>query len=67
MALDESRETDHIFDIDDFQYLVDKTFMEQANPIRVDFVYTGFKITSGLVLNAVAGCSGCGTSSSCCT
>ena len=68
MALDEPRETDHIYNIGDFQYLVDKNFMEQANPIMVDFMQTGFKITSGLVLNAVNdGCSGCGSSSSCCT
>ncbi len=67
MALDEPRETDHIYNIGDFQYLVDKNFMQQANPIMVDFMYTGFKITSGLVLNAVNGCSGCGSSSSCCT
>lgn len=67
MALDEPRETDHVYDVNDVQYLVDKDFMEKANPITVDFMYMGFKITSGLEVSAGGECSGCGSTSSCCT
>jgi iron-sulfur cluster assembly protein len=63
MALDEPRETDHVFKIDNFQYLVDKEFLEKAKPIKVDFLQIGFKITSGIELGAGCGSeckSGCG-------
>jgi len=66
MALDEPRENDHVIDIDNFQYLVDKNFMETAQPITVDFMQMGFKITSGMQLNPNEGCSGCGATSNCC-
>lgn len=63
MALDELRDTDQVFDIDNFQYLVNKDFLEKAKPIKVDFLNIGFKITSGIDLGAGcgSGCkSGCG-------
>ncbi|WDN90263.1 hypothetical protein BuS5_03234 [Desulfosarcina sp. BuS5] len=66
MALDEPKDTDHVYDIDNFKYVVDKKFMEKAKPIMVDFMQMGFKLTSGLKIEAGAGCSGCGSTSSCC-
>jgi iron-sulfur cluster assembly protein len=57
MALDELRDTDQVFNIDNFQYLVNKDFLEKAKPIKVDFLNIGFKITSGIELG-----SGCGDS-----
>lgn len=44
MALDESKETDDIFEIDGFKYVVDKEFMVKAKPIKVDFLVSGFKV-----------------------
>ena len=66
MALDEPKDTDHVYDVDNFKYLVDKDFMEKAKPVVVDFISMGFKITSGLKMEASAGCGGCGSTSSCC-
>ncbi len=65
MALDEARDTDNIYDIDGFQYIVDKNFMEKAKPIKIDFKKVGFQITSCIDLGC--GCSGCGSDSSCCS
>lgn len=65
MALDESRETDDVFDIDGFKYVVDKEFMIKAKPIKVDFLVSGFKVDCGIDLTA--GCSSCSTTGSCCT
>ena len=38
MALDEPKDSDDVFDIDGFTYIVDKTFMEQAKPVKIDFI-----------------------------
>lgn len=66
MALDEPKDTDNVYDIDNFQYIVDKEFLKLAKPITIDFMGMGFKITSGLELGVPGGgCSGCGSSSSC--
>jgi iron-sulfur cluster assembly protein len=59
MALDESKDTDDVFDVDGFKYVVDKEFMKKAEPIKVDFKEVGFSISSGIELGA--GCSSCGT------
>ncbi len=66
MALDEPRDTDHVYKINDVEYLVDKGFMEKAKPITVDFMGMGFKITSGMVTEQSSSCSGCGSTSNCC-
>ena len=63
MALDEPKDADDVYDIDGFKYLVDKDFMERANPIKVDFQEIGFKLTSSIQMNDE--CSGCGSTSSC--
>jgi Fe-S cluster assembly iron-binding protein IscA len=67
MALDEPKESDNTYEIDGFKYIIDKDFLEKAQPIKVDFAEYGFKISSGIDFSAFsnAGCSGCGTSSNC--
>jgi iron-sulfur cluster assembly protein len=65
MALDESKDTDRVFEIDGFTYIVDKEFMEKAKPIKIDFSGMGFKLDSGIDFGP--GCSGCGSkTNSCC-
>lgn len=64
MALDELKDTDQIFEIGGFQYIVDKAFMEQAKPITVDFTPMGFKVTSSIELPD--GCGSCGDKGGCC-
>jgi Fe-S cluster assembly iron-binding protein IscA len=61
MALDEPKANDEVFDIDGFQYLVNKDFLQKAQPIRVDFLVHGFKLDCGLDFGAA--CSSCGTGS----
>jgi iron-sulfur cluster assembly protein len=60
MALDEPQDSDEVFDIDGFTYLIDKTFMEKAKPVKVDFIDYGFKLTSSIKFDG--GCGGCGGS-----
>ncbi len=69
LALDELKKTDDVYDIEGFQYIVDKEFMEKAAPIKVDFSRYGFKLTSGMDLGpeSGSGCSGCGTSEQGCS
>ena len=65
LALDveDPKDTDTVFDIDGFQFIVDEDFLGEAAPIKVDFAHLGFQIDCGLEFEE--GCSGCGTSSAC--
>ena len=63
MALDEPRETDDEFEIDGFTYLVDKEFLQKAQPIKVDFLVHGFKLDCNLTFDSA--CSACGTNNTC--
>jgi len=65
MALDEPRDTDHVYDIGDYKFIVDKAFMEQAKPVKVDFTRFGFAISSSIELGQ--GCGSCGDTGSCCS
>jgi Fe-S cluster assembly iron-binding protein IscA len=52
MALDESKEEDHVFDDRELTYVIDKQLFEQVKPIKLDYVNTpmgaGFKIDSNM-------------------
>ena len=65
MALDEPKDTDEIFEVDGFKYLVNKEFMEKAQPIKVDFAMYGFKLDCGIDFGAA--CGSCSTEGSCCS
>ncbi len=64
MALDEAKETDEVYEVDGFKYVVDKEFLKEATPIKVDFLETGFKVTSSIKLESA--CGSCKTEGSCC-
>ena len=64
MVLDEPKDTDDVFDIDGFTFIVDKEFMKEAEPIKVDFTRSGFQFDCAIEFEE--GCSACETSSSCC-
>jgi Fe-S cluster assembly iron-binding protein IscA len=66
MALDEPKENDNVYEIEGFQYVVDKLFLEKAKPIKIDFIDYGFRISSNYIFPAASGCSSCGTTGSCC-
>lgn len=63
MALDEKKDTDDVFVFSGIEYLVDSEFLKEARPIQVDYIETGFKVTSSLKLGG--GCSSCGDGGSC--
>ena len=64
MALDESKESDQIFDRDGVAFVIDKKLLEDVQPVTVDYVTTpsgeGFTIDSGLTNGDECGsCSSC--------
>lgn len=66
MALDEPKETDNVYDVNGFKFIMDKDFDEKAKPVTVDFLGYGFKISSNMEFGAAAsGCSSCGSGSGC--
>ena len=64
MALDEPKNTDDVVSIDGFTYVVDKDFIEKAQPVKVDFSEYGFKLTSSIVFDTK--CGSCSRTGSCC-
>ncbi len=65
MAVDKIQDTDEVYTINNIEYIVDKAFLEEAKPIKVDFGTNGFSVSSSLELGS--GCSSCGTSGECCS
>ncbi len=64
MALDEPKDGDNVYNVNGFQFIVDKDFDEKVKPVKVDYLGYGFRLTSAIDLGA--SCGSCGTSSSCC-
>ena len=62
MALDEPKDTDNVFNVNGFQFILDKDFYEKVKPVKVDFMGYGFRISSNLNLGAqgAGACGGCG-------
>ena len=65
MALDEVKPEDTVVTVDGVEYIMEKSLLEQANPVKVDFNGVGFSIDSSLDLGG--GCSSCGSGGSCCS
>lgn len=64
MALDESLESDEIFDEDGIRFIMDKKLLEEVKPVYVDYVTTamgtGFSIKANLkAADACGPCCGC--------
>lgn len=59
MVLDEPNDSDEIFNIKNFQFIANKDFLAEAQPIKVDFTGFGFSISSSIELGQ--GCSSCGS------
>ena len=69
MVMDQERPSDESYNIGDFTFLVDREFMAKVKPIKVDFKDVGFSISANIDLSQMGdgGCSGCGSTSSCCS
>ena len=63
MALDEPNENDDVFTEAEFTFIIEKSLLEQAKSVNVDFVSNaqgqGFVITSGMASDC-GGCTSCG-------
>lgn len=59
LALDEQKDTDDVYDVKGYTFLVDKSLMQTAAPITVDGSQFGFKISSQLNASEAGGCSSC--------
>ncbi len=64
MALDESKESDEVFDRNGIAFVIDKKLLDEVQPVTIDYVTTqsgeGFTIDSALTSK-----DGCGSCSSC--
>ena len=65
MALDEPKDSDDLFKVDGYEYIIDKELLEKAQPVKVDFQGMGFKLDCGIDFGAADGCSGCGSTDGC--
>jgi len=61
--VDEPRVTDYAYDIDGFKFIIDKDFLKEAEPIKIDYTRSGFQFDCGIEFEA--GCSACAESSAC--
>jgi Fe-S cluster assembly iron-binding protein IscA len=64
MALDEKRPMDAIYAFEGFEFVIEQSLLDMAQPMEIDFNAQGFHISSQLQLGS--GCSGCGSSDHCC-
>ncbi|MDD9304258.1 MAG: IscA/HesB family protein [Desulfobacter sp.] len=64
MALDNKKENDAVFTHGGLAFIMEKTLLEKASPVQVDYSGMGFTISSSLDLGT--GCSSCGSNGSCC-
>ncbi len=66
LALDDPKDTDDVFDVEGYSFVVDKGLLDQAKPLTVDFACSGFSIGSSLELGG-GGCGGCSCSGGSCS
>lgn len=59
MALDESRDSDEVFEVKGFKFTMDKGLYEQTGGIKVDAGYMGFIVESVNPLSSGSGCASC--------
>ena len=65
MALDEPKADDEVVKNNGFTFLINKELFEQAKPINVDFVDSGWGQGFSISSNLQLGGGGCGTSCAC--
>ncbi|PID77874.1 MAG: adhesin [Deltaproteobacteria bacterium] len=59
MTEDEKKDGDEVFNINGIEFVIEKTLLEEAAPVKVDFLDTGFTITSSLKTGGDDCCSSC--------
>jgi Fe-S cluster assembly iron-binding protein IscA len=63
LALDEPKDTDEVVKVEGFSYVVDRDFLKQVQPIKVDFVDIGFRLSCAVEFGG--GCGGSCSTGSC--
>ena len=58
LALDEQKDTDDVFEVKGYTFVVDKSLLQTASPIEVDGSPYGFRVNSNLSASG-DGCSSC--------
>ena len=48
LDVDEAQDTDDVFDIDGFQFVINHFLLKEAKPIKVDYTRSGFQFDSSL-------------------
>lgn len=48
MVQDEPEETDTVFDINGFRFLINEDILNKAAPVKVDFAHFGFQLDCSL-------------------
>jgi Fe-S cluster assembly iron-binding protein IscA len=67
LGLDEVKDGDENYEFNGVNYVIEKDLLEKVQPVSIDFNGTfGFSVDSSLP-KPTGGCSGCGSSSSCCS
>lgn len=67
LALDEPGENDHVSEAGGYTFCANTALLERSGAIAIDMNHMGFSVTSENSLGGGGGCSGCGSSSSCCS
>lgn len=60
MALDQITDDDAVFTHGGIDYIMEKTLLEKASPVAVEYSGMGFRLDSSLELGS-GGCSSCGS------
>lgn len=63
MALDEKKDNDDVFEINGVEFVIEKNLLVEAQPIKIDYLETGFTIDSSIKIEG-GGCAGCSGSCS---
>ena len=63
LDVDEPKDTDDVFDIDGFQFVINRFLLKEAEPIKVDYTRSGFQFDCSLEFED--GCSACSSSGDC--
>ena len=64
IALDRVRTTDAIYEIDGVTYVINRDFLDMAQPVRIQYGPDGFEISAHIDL-ASAACAGCKAAGKC--
>ena len=67
LALDEKKDSDNVFEVEGYSFLMENDLFEQAKPVTVAFDQgMGFTVQSSIVFpESGGGCSSCGCGGSC--